>query len=215
METKILKIDPENPEEGKISEAADVITGGGLVAFPTETVYGLGADTLNPDAVKKIFSAKSRPMDNPPIAHVSKIEQVRELVKEIPDKARKLMNEFWPGPLTIILEKSEKVSSVASGGLDSIAIRMPQNKIALELIDKSGCPVSAPSANLSGKPSPTDAEHVIEDLQGRVDIHGWEVNIGLESTIIDLTGNTPIILRPERITKNQIENIIGKVEIHR
>jgi len=214
METRILKVNPENPEEEKISQAAGVISDGGLVAFPTETVYGLGADGLNEEAVKKIFSAKSRPQDNPLIVHVSRLEQVEELVREIPEKAKKLMKEFWPGPLTLIMKKSDSVPDVVSCGMDSVAVRMPQNKIALGIIDKSDCPVSAPSANLSGRPSPTDAEHVIEDLAGRVDmiINGGSVNIGLESTVLDLTSEIPVILRPGRITKSQLENVIGKVE---
>ena len=214
MKTKILKINPKNPETHKIREAAKIIVKGGLVAFPTETVYGLGADALNKDAVKKIFIAKGRPLDNPLIVHVSGVKQARSLVKEIPNNAKKLMEKFWPGPLTIIMKKSKLVPDIVTCGLDSVAIRMPKNKIALKLIEHSKCPIAAPSANLSGKPSPTRAEHVIDDLNGKIEciIDGGEVNIGLESTVIDLTQTPPVILRPGRITKKQIERVIGKVQ---
>ncbi|MBS3086231.1 threonylcarbamoyl-AMP synthase [Candidatus Pacearchaeota archaeon] len=214
MKTEIIKINSRNPEVYKIREAANIIINGGLVAFPTETVYGLGANVFNKNAVKKIFIAKGRPQDNPLIVHVSEMKQINSLVSEIPYNAKKLMKKFWPGPLTIIIKKSKLVPDIVTCGLDSVAIRMPKNKIALKLIEQSKCPIAAPSANLSGKPSPTTAEHVIDDLNGKIDkiIDGGKVNIGLESTIIDLTQNPPIILRPGKITHKQIEKIIGKVQ---
>jgi L-threonylcarbamoyladenylate synthase len=216
MKTKVIKLNPKKPEVSKIKEAAEIIKSGGLVAFPTETVYGLGANALDDDAVKKIFLAKGRPQDNPLIVHVSNINQIDSLVSLIPENAKKLMKKFWPGPLTIIMEKSSKVPSAVTCGLDSVAIRMPKYKIALDLISQSKCPIAAPSANLSGKPSPTIAEHVIDDMSGRIDciIDGGDVHIGLESTVIDLTHTPALILRPGKITKKQIEKIIP-VEEHK
>ena len=199
----------------KINElVVNTIREGGLVAFPTETVYGLGANALNPNAVKKIFLAKGRPQDNPLIIHISNLKQLDELVLEIPDLAVKLIDLFWPGPLTIIFKKNKIVPNEVTCGLDTVAIRMPSNKLALELIEKSNCPIAAPSANVSGRPSPTKAKHVIDDLNGKIDIviDGGAVNIGLESTVIDLSGELPIILRPGKITRSQIESVIGKVE---
>lgn len=213
MKTKIIKINPKKPEISKIKKSANIIKKGGLVAFPTETVYGLGANGLNKNAVKKIFKAKGRPQDNPLILHISNINQLSSLVEKIPKNAEKLIKKFWPGPLTIILKKSKKVPEIITAGLDSVAVRMPKNKIALELIKSSGCPLAAPSANLSGKPSPTIAEHVIEDLNTKIDaiIDGRKTDIGLESTVIDLTQEPSQILRPGKITKKQIEKIIGKI----
>lgn len=213
IKTRILHIDSGNPQEDKLNDAADVIRNGGLVAFPTETVYGLGADGSNIDAVKKIFIAKGRPADNPLIVHVFDISQVKLLVKEISKNAIKLMNRFWPGPLTLIFKKSKIVSDLITCGLDSVAIRMPNNKIALRLIEKSNCFIPAPSANISGKPSPTDAKHVIEDLNGKIDliIDAGNVDIGIESTVVDLTSKIPVILRHGKITLAQIEEVIGKV----
>jgi L-threonylcarbamoyladenylate synthase len=204
MKTKILK-------SSEVDKAAKIIKSDGIVAFPTETIYGLGANGLNDFAVRKIFIAKGRPQDNPLILHVSSIDQVRALVTEIPVKARKLMNAFWPGPLTIVMNKSNIVPSSVCG-LKTVAIRMPKNDIALELITKSGCPIAAPSANTSGKPSPTIAMHVIDDLDGKIDavIDGGSTEIGIESTVIDLT-EKPLILRPGMITKKQIESVIGKI----
>lgn len=213
MKTQIIKINPKNPEINKIKKAANLIKNKKLVAFPTETVYGLGANGLNKTAVKKIFFAKARPQDNPLILHISHIKQIDSLVKEFPDKAKKLSEKFWPGPLTIILKKSNLVPDIVTCGLDSVAIRMPKNKIALKLIENSECPIAAPSANLSGKPSPTTAQHVKDDLNQRIEliINGGKGSIGLESTVIDLTQNPPKILRPGKITKNQLQKIIGKI----
>lgn len=213
VKTRILNIDSENPQEDRIGEAARVIRNGGLVAFPTETVYGLGADGSNINAVKKIFIAKGRPSDNPLIVHVFDISQVKILANEISENALKLMEKFWPGPLTIIFKKSHLVSDVITCGLDSVAIRMPNNKIALRLIEKSNCFIPAPSANISGKPSPTDAKHVIDDFNGKIDliIDSGRTDIGVESTVIDMTSKIPVILRHGKITLAQIEEVIGKV----
>lgn len=213
MKTKIIKINPLFPKLNKLKEAAKVIVNGGLVAFPTETVYGLGANAFNKNAIKKIFLAKGRPGDNPLIVHIYKKEQLFDLSEDVPSKAQKLINYFWPGPLTIILKKSSLVPDEVTAGLQTVAIRMPKNKIALNLIKMADLPIAAPSANLSGKPSPTTGKHVIDDLNGKIDliIDGGKVNIGLESTVVDLTSDIPEILRPGKITKKQLEKIIGKV----
>lgn len=214
MKTKIIKINFKNPETSKIKEAANIIKKGGLVAFPTETVYGLGANGLDKKAVKKIFLVKGRPQDNPLILHISEIKQMHSLVNEIPNNAKKLIKKFWPGPLTIILKKTKIVPGMVTCGLDAVAIRMPDNKIALELIKYAGVPIAAPSANISGRPSPTNAKHVAEDLMDNIDmlIDGGNTTIGIESTVIDLTQNPPVILRPGKITQKQIEKIIGKLQ---
>jgi len=214
MKTNIIKINFKNPEISKIKEASNIIKKGGLVAFPTETVYGLGANGLDKKAVKKIFLVKGRPQDNPLILHISEIKQIDSLVNEIPNNAKKLIKRFWPGPLTIILKKTKIVPDIVTCGLDTVAIRMPDNKIALELIKHAGVPIAAPSANISGRPSPTNAKHVAEDLMGSIDmlIDGGSVSIGIESTVIDLTQNPPVILRPGKITQKQIEKIIGKLQ---
>lgn len=215
-QTLVLKVDSQKPEPEKIRIAADIIKKGGLVAFPTETVYGLGADALNPKAVLALFEAKKRPLDNPPIVHVGKIEEVYRLVKLVPQKAETLMERFWPGPLTLILERSEIVPSVTAAGLDTIAIRMPRHNVALALLRESGCPIAAPSANLAGKPSPTSAEHVLEDLDGRIDavLDAGPTNIGVESTVLDLTSSPPQILRPGGTPYEDLKRVLGTVEIH-
>lgn len=206
-------------EEGDFKEiirkAAQIIKNGGLVAFPTETVYGLGADALNTAAVKAIFEAKGRPSDNPLIVHVASKEQCEELAENIPEKAYKLMDIFWPGPLTLILPRKKIVPDITTGGLDTVALRMPDNEIAIELIRVSGRPLAAPSANLSGKPSPTTAGHVIADLYGRIDavIDGGVVKVGVESTVIDMSSEVPAILRPGMISPDDIEREIGKIAI--
>lgn len=209
METKIGFIQCFENDNKYIEEAAEIIKKGGVVAFPTETVYGLGANALDENAVKKIFEAKGRPQDNPLIVHISNEEQLSKYVINIPDIAKELMNKFWPGPLTIIFEKNELIPEVTSAGLSTIGIRMPNNKVALELIEKSGVPVAAPSANISGRPSPTDIERCIEDLNGRVDyILGAEKSdVGLESTIVDITCNPPCILRPGGVTLEMLREI--------
>lgn len=215
MYTKIIKIDENNIDKNLIGEAVRIIKNGGLVAFPTETVYGLGANGLDEEAVKKIFIAKGRPQDNPLILHVYSTDQVEDLVEEIPPVAKLCMDKFWPGPLTIILKKSPKVPDIISAGLDTVAIRMPENKIALEIIRLSNTPIAAPSANTSGKPSPTSARHVIEDLMGRIDmiVDGGDTGIGLESTVLDLSTDIPMILRPGGVTKEDLSKIIPNITI--
>jgi L-threonylcarbamoyladenylate synthase len=212
MQTEIIKIDPHDIDKYKIIKAAKLIADGELVAFPTETVYGLGADALKPAASEKIYAAKGRPSDNPLIVHISKFEDLVSIAKEVPESAKKLADRFWPGPLTMILQKNEKVPYETTGGLDTVAIRMPNNDIALRLIEESGCLIAAPSANTSGRPSPTTASHVSEDLGGRIAmiIDGGPVGIGIESTIIDLTERQPMVLRPGYITGDMLEEALGE-----
>lgn len=213
MKTLISKIESSKDEE-KIKEAAQYIKNGGIVAFPTETVYGLGADALNEEAVKKIFIAKGRPQDNPLIVHVAS-KDLSKYVKEVPEIAQKLMDKFWPGPLTIILNKKDTVPYVTSANLDTIGVRMPDNEVARKLIELSGTAIAAPSANISGRPSPTDIERCIEDLDGRVDciIGGSKSKIGVESTIVDCTVTPPLVLRPGGITLEMLKEIDSKIEI--
>ena len=212
MNTQLL-----SAAEKDIDTAADIIRLGGLVAMPTETVYGLAADALNGESVKKIFKAKGRPMDNPLIVHIAHLEDIGrlELVRDFPEKAKKLADAFWPGPLTIILEKDEAIPDEVSAGLPTVAIRMPSHPVARKLIERSGCALAAPSANSSGLPSPTTAQHVLDDLSGRIDavIDGGACSVGVESTVMTLVGDTPRILRPGFITKEQIEEVIGAVGI--
>ena len=215
-----MKTEYVDLREGKdikegVKKAAEIIKRGGLVAFPTETVYGLGANGLDENAVPKIYEAKGRPSDNPLILHISKLDEIEDIVKEIPKYALILAEEFWPGPLTMVFKKSERVPYRTTGGLESVAIRMPSNKIARELIKAAGVPIAAPSANSSGRPSPTKAAHVIYDLDGKIDmvIDGGEVDIGIESTIVDVTGEVPVILRPGFITEKMLSEAIGRVEI--
>lgn len=200
-------------EMKNLASAAEIINNGGLVAFPTETVYGLGADGLNENAVKKIYEAKGRPSDNPLILHIQDISEVKPLVLEINSTAKKLMDTFWPGPMTLVFKKSAIVPHVISGGLDTVAIRLPENKVARELIRLSKTPIAAPSANTSGKPSPTKASHVFEDLNGRIDmiIDGGSCDIGLESTVIDVTTLSPVILRPGGVTFEDIYKLFPDV----
>ncbi|MCK4651758.1 MAG: threonylcarbamoyl-AMP synthase [Methanosarcinales archaeon] len=211
--TQIFRIDRGNFEK-TIRAAARIIRDGGTVAFPTETVYGLGADALNPAAVMKIFQAKARPADNPLIAHVSSRAQIREIARDIPACAFDLMDAFMPGPLTLILKRKAIVPDVTTGGLDTIAVRMPDHPVALGLIRESGTPIAAPSANLSGRPSPTTAAHVAADLAGRIDaiIDGGQVRIGVESTVLDLTSQTPAILRPGGIGIKDIRGCVDEVK---
>lgn len=204
-------------DENAIKKAADILNNEGLVAFPTETVYGLGADALNPVAAAKIYAAKGRPSDNPLIVHIADTKDVYELAENVPEKAKALMEAFWPGPLTIVLPKKSIVPDGTTGGLNTVAIRMPSHPVALSLIKESGVYIAAPSANTSGRPSPTEASHVVTDMNGRIEmiLDGGAVGIGIESTIVDLTGDVPTILRPGFITKSMLENIIGTVEIDR
>lgn len=215
METKYIKI--EWPDLTLLAEPAEALRNGRLVAFPTETVYGLGANALDSTAVQSIYIAKGRPSDNPLIVHIADPAILDTLVTEIRPAVRKLMSAFWPGPLTMVLEKTACVPMVTTGGLDTVAVRMPDNPIALELIKKSGVPVAAPSANRSGKPSPTLAEHVTEDMNGRIAyiIDGGPCRVGVESTVLDMTGEIPTILRPGGITPEMIEQVVGCVQLDR
>jgi len=212
MDTIIKKINDVN-RENVISKGAQILRNGGTVAFPTETVYGIGADALDEEAVKKIFKAKGRPSDNPLIAHVANEEDIYDLIVFASEDAKKLMEKFWPGPLTLIFKKSEIVPLTITGGLDTVALRMPLNKVARQLIKEAGRPIAAPSANTSGKPSPTKAKHVIDDLEGRVDmiIDDGNCAIGLESTVLDVSSDKPMILRPGAVTKKMLEEVIGEV----
>lgn len=214
MKTELIKIDITTPGWDKqLDHAAEVLKTGGLVAFPTETVYGLGANALDGKAVECIYKAKGRPSDNPMIVHIAEIEALQDLVNSIPAVAHRLMDAYWPGPLTLVMPKSGKVPSIITAGLDTVAIRMPSHPIALALIKKAGIPVAAPSANSSGRPSPTLAKHVMEDLNGKVDIviDGGSTEVGLESTVLDITSEPPIILRPGGITQEQLQQLLGTV----
>ncbi len=212
MQTKLIRIDSEEIDIGKMSEAAELIRQGELVAFPTETVYGLGADALRPEASAKIYEAKGRPSDNPLIVHVCRFEELERIARDVPEEAKKLAEAFWPGPLTMVVWKNESVPYTTTGGMDTVAVRMPNHPVALSLISESGCLIAAPSANTSGKPSPTEARHVAEDMDGRIPmiLDGGAVGIGIESTIIDLTEDVPMILRPGYITKEMLEEVLGK-----
>ena len=216
METIVADITCNPKEDEKIYEkAGEILRAGGLVAFPTETVYGLGADALDEAASAKIYAAKGRPSDNPLIVHIADMDAVYKLASEVPEAAVKLADKFWPGPLTMILKKSDIVPESITGGLGTVAIRMPSHKVAAELIRSSGVYIAAPSANTSGKPSPTLARHVIKDLSGKIDmiIADDTVDIGVESTIIDLSEDVPTILRPGFITKEMFEEVVGEVRI--
>ena len=209
MKTLRLKIN-------EIDKAGELIREGKLVAFPTETVYGLGADAMNAKAVKSVYAAKGRPSDNPMIVHIADASALTELVKGggdgIGQDAITLMEAFWPGPLTMIFSKADAVPDATTGGLDTVAIRMPSNETALQLINAAGCPIAAPSANLSGKPSPTTAEDVLEDMDGRISavLMGEQCDVGIESTVVDLTGETPTVLRPGIITAEWLANVLDK-----
>lgn len=216
MKTIIQKItfDKKNNTE-IIASAAQIIRNGGLVAFPTETVYGLGGDAFDENAAARIYEAKGRPSDNPLIVHISKIEDLVKVCDTVPDKAYILAEKFWPGPLTLIMRKNNRIPMSVTGGLNTVAVRLPAHEIARSLIAESGTFVAAPSANLSGRPSPTTGEHVIEDLNGRVDmiIDAGAIEIGLESTIVDLSEDIPVILRPGFITKEMLKEVIGEVSL--
>ena len=219
MNTVTVKIDRSKAEfteaeDAALRRAGEVIRAGGLVAFPTETVYGLGGDALNRESSRKIYAAKGRPSDNPLIVHICKLEDIRQIVKEVPEEACKIAEAFWPGPLTMILPKSELVPRETTGGLDTVAVRFPSDKIAQKLIEYSGGYIAAPSANLSGRPSPTVAKYVAEDMDGRIEmiIDGGAVGIGLESTIIDLTVSPPQILRPGYVTEEMLRKVLGRVD---
>ncbi len=214
--TLLLPIDSQRPEMEKILVAAGFIKRGGLVAFPTETVYGLGVDALNPRAVRSVFEAKKRPFDNPPIVHVGQVKDVFALVRRVPSQAEVLMKSFWPGPLTLIFERSKIVPDVTVAGLNTVAIRMPRHNVALALIRESGCCIAAPSANLAGRPSPTSARHVLDDLYGRIDavLDAGSTSIGVESTVLDMTVDPPQVLRPGGTPYEALKKLLGAVELH-
>ena len=213
MNTKVVEININTFSPDELTEAGNIIKDGGLVAFPTETVYGLGGDGLNPESSKKIYEAKGRPSDNPLIIHIAELKDLFTITSGVSDKALLLAEKFWPGPLTMILKKAQVVPYETTGGLDTVAVRMPDNKIALEFIKKAGGFVAAPSANLSGRPSPTKASHVENDMNGRIEmiIDGGISTIGLESTIVDMTEEVPIILRPGFISINSLSRVVGDV----
>lgn len=216
METKMVKIeDTAEIRDEELEEAAEILRNGGLVAFPTETVYGLGANALNEEAAKKIYAAKGRPSDNPLIAHISCMEELEPLVREIPEAGRKLAEAYWPGPLTMIFPKSSIVPYGTTGGLETVAVRMPSDPVANRLIRLAKVPVAAPSANTSGRPSPTTAQHVWQDMNGRIEmiLDGGPVGIGVESTIVDVSGEVPTLLRPGAVTMEMLEKTVGHVEI--
>ena len=207
MNTKKLTTDRKD-----IETAARIIRGGGLVAFPTETVYGLGANALDAEAVAKIYEAKGRPSDNPMIVHISRASEIGQLTRMLSEDIVTLIENFWPGPLTLVVKKRDEVPDRTTGGLDTVAVRMPDSKAALDLITIAGCPIAAPSANISGRPSPTRAEDVIADMDGKIDaiIAGDDCRVGIESTVIDMTGEVPTILRPGIITAENIEAALNK-----
>lgn len=215
MKTELRKVDSSYIDEKIMEEAAEIIRSGGLVAFPTETVYGLGADALNARASERIYEAKGRPSDNPLIVHVAEFKALEQIAEDVPPEARMLSDAFWPGPLTMIVRKNERVPRETTGGMDTVAVRMPSHPVALELIRRSGGYIAAPSANTSGRPSPTLAEHVAEDMNGRIPmiLDGGPVGIGIESTIIDLTEDIPMVLRPGYITPDMLREVIGEVRM--
>ncbi len=214
LHTELVTIDEKNIDQAAIDRAGEIIHRGGLVAFPTETVYGLGGDALNAESSRKIYAAKGRPSDNPLIVHIADLEMLDDIVREVPEAAKKLAAAFWPGPLTMIFNKSDKVPLETTGGLQTVAVRFPSHPTAQAFIRAAGGYVAAPSANRSGRPSPTLARYCMEDLDGRVEmiLDGGQVGIGLESTIIDLTEGKPTILRPGYITREMLAEVLGEVD---
>lgn len=210
MDTIIEKVDSGHIDTDVMEQAGKLIAEGELVAFPTETVYGLGGDALDPDASRRIYAAKGRPSDNPLIVHIADFDDMKRVAREVPEQAKKLADAFWPGPLTMIVWKSDAVPEATTGGMQTVAVRMPNHPVALELIRRSGCLIAAPSANTSGRPSPTEAQHVAEDLSGKIAmiLDGGPVGIGIESTIIDLTEEKPMILRPGYITPEMLSEVL-------
>lgn len=211
MKTELLPLD-----EFSLKKASELIQKGEVVAFPTETVYGLGADVFNENAVKKIFEAKERPMDNPLIVHVAKKEDIIKVAREIPTSAQMLIDEFMPGPITVVLPKRKEIPDAVTGGNDTVGVRMPEHEGARKFIEACGCPIPAPSANSSGKPSPTSAKHVLDDLDGKIQLilDGGECSCGVESTVISLCGDKPLLLRPGMITYEMLVDCLGEVDIH-
>ena len=208
MKTLLLGTDSKD-----LARASDIMRSGGLVAIPTETVYGLGANAFDKNACLKIFEAKGRPGDNPLIVHISKISQLDDIVVEINENAKKIMETFWPGPITIVMKKSDKIPYEVSAGLDTVAVRMPSHKVACKLLDMCEIPIAAPSANTSGKPSPTTAKHVFNDMNGKIDaiVDGGSCVVGVESTVIDVTEDIPKLLRPGGVTYEQLCDVLGEV----
>ncbi|MDR3589093.1 MAG: L-threonylcarbamoyladenylate synthase [Negativicutes bacterium] len=215
MHTEYVSLDSSQPDIRILAQAADILRRGGLVAFPTETVYGLGANGLDPHAVAGIFAAKGRPVDNPLILHIADCREVAKLVRLVPANARVLMETYWPGPLTLVMERTKAVPDAATGGLDTVAIRLPDSLVARELIKLAGVPLAAPSANTSGRPSPTTAQDVLADLDGKIDmvIDAGPCNIGVESTVVDCTTPVPTLLRPGGITLEMLLETLGEVEV--
>lgn len=215
METKIVTIDPQKIDMEQIAPLGRLLAAGKLVAFPTETVYGLGANALDEAAVKRIYQAKGRPSDNPLIVHFSEVGDIKTVARELPEAARRVLERFSPGPLTVILKKQSYLNDTVTAGLDTVAVRIPEHPVARALIKAAGVPVAAPSANLSGKPSPTRAEHVVADMDGRVDaiIDGGACTVGVESTVLDMTGAQPTILRPGGVTYEQLQTVLSDVQI--
>ncbi len=215
VRTEIVRVTPEAPESEVIERAAEVLRRGGLVAFPTETVYGLGADAFNPQAVRRIFAVKGRPAQNPLIVHIAWKEQLRDVARIVPEAAWDVAERFWPGPLTLVLPRHERVPLETTGGLETVAVRMPDSPVALALIRALGNPIAAPSANLSGRPSPTTAEHVYEDLRGRIEVilDGGPTRIGVESTVLDMTTSPPTILRPGGVSPEHLRPLLGDVRL--
>lgn len=214
IDTRLLNAAGAGAEEA-LADAARILRAGGLVAFPTETVYGLGADATNPEAVQRIYEAKGRPSDNPMIVHIADPADLAPLVSEVPSAAEKLMARFWPGPLTLVLPRSMLVPDVVTGGLETVAVRLPDHPLARRLIELAGVPVAAPSANLSGRPSPTTARHVWEDLHGKVEaiVDGGSTGVGVESTVVDVTRRPPVLLRPGGVTIVQLRQVVGPVQV--
>jgi len=216
MPYQIIKVNPQRSDKNSIQKAAKIIKNSGLVAFPTETVYGLGGNSLDKKAVRKIFEVKGRPLDNPIIVHIADLKDLSKLAKNIPKEVEILARKFWPGPLTLVLFKKKMVSDEVTAGADTVAIRMPKNKIALALIKTSGVPIAAPSANLAGRPSPTEAKHVFEDLGKKVNLilNGGKTKIGVESTVVDLTVKPPQILRPGGVSLEELKKVLKNVKPH-
>ncbi|MGB9635786.1 MAG: L-threonylcarbamoyladenylate synthase [Thermoplasmata archaeon] len=215
METRIYRVSPKHPAIWKLRECAEILRNGGLVAFPTETVYGLGACAFLENAVKRIFEVKGRPADNPLIVHISEFSQMSSVVAHLPEKAKMLAKKFWPGPLTMVLPKNKSIPYAVTANLESVGVRMPSHPVAKKLIELAGA-VAAPSANISGKVSPTKGEHVIADLHGKIEaiIDAGSTVIGLESTVVSLLEEVPVLLRPGAVTPEMLREVIGEIEIH-
>jgi L-threonylcarbamoyladenylate synthase len=215
--TDVIRVAPDHPDPAALARAAECLRRGGLVAFPTETVYGLGVDALNRTAVQRLFVAKQRPANDPLIVHVSSFQLIAGLAARVPDTLEILSRRFWPGPLTVIVPKSLHVPDEVTAGLSTVAVRVPMHPVARALIEVAGIPIAAPSANLFSRPSPTQASHVIEDLDGRIDlvVDGGATTIGVESTVLDLTSDPPMILRPGAITADMLRGVLGRVDVSR